>query len=63
MKRLMLHPKKKSRAKEEEREIRDSTTLLPLTMITYLPLVPSLRYPLVKPLISMGRTIPNGDTQ
>jgi hypothetical protein len=42
MKRLMLHPKKKSRAKEEEREIRDSTTLLPLTMITYLPLVPSL---------------------
>jgi hypothetical protein len=27
-----------------------------------LPLTPSPRYPLVKPLISMGQTIPNGDT-
>jgi hypothetical protein len=29
MKRPMLHPKKKSRAREEEREIRDPITLLP----------------------------------
>jgi hypothetical protein len=47
MKRLMLHSKK-PRAREEEREIRNPTTLLPLTMITCLPLAPSLRYPLVK---------------
>jgi hypothetical protein len=32
-------------------------------MIIYLPLTPSLRYPLVKPLVSMGWTIPNGDTE
>jgi hypothetical protein len=49
MKRPMLHPKKKSRAKEEERQIRDPITLLPSIMITYLPLEPSPRYPLVKP--------------
>jgi hypothetical protein len=63
MKRLMLLPKKKSRAREEEREIRDPTTLLPLTKIIYLPLAPSLRYPLVKRPVLMGRTLPNGDTQ
>jgi hypothetical protein len=63
MKRPMLHPKKKPRARKEEREIRDPATLLPLTMIICLTLVPSLRYPLVKPLILMGWTIPTGDTR
>jgi hypothetical protein len=59
MKGLMLHLKKKSNAREKEREIRDPTTLLPLTMITCLPLAASFRYPFVKPLVSMGWTIPN----
>jgi hypothetical protein len=59
----MFHLKNKSRAKEEGREIRDPTTLLPLTMITCLPLAPSLRYLLVKSLVSMGQTILNGGTQ
>jgi hypothetical protein len=63
MNRPMLYPKKKPRAREEEREIRNPTTLLPLTMIIYLPLAHSLRYPLVKPPISMGQTIPNRDTR
>jgi hypothetical protein len=40
-----------------------STTLLSLTMITCFPVAPSLRYPLVKPPILMGQTIPNGDTR
>jgi hypothetical protein len=42
MKRLMLHPKKKPRARKEEREIRDPITMLPLTMIIYITLMPSL---------------------
>jgi hypothetical protein len=50
------------RAREEEREIRDPITLLPLTIITCLPLAPSLGYPLVKPPISIGWVIPNRDT-
>jgi hypothetical protein len=41
----MLHPKKKPRAREEERKIRNPTTLLYLTMIICLPLTSSLRYP------------------
>jgi hypothetical protein len=48
MKTLMLHPKKKSMTKEEEREIRYPISLLPLIMITCLPLAPSPRYPLLK---------------
>jgi hypothetical protein len=48
---LMLHLKKKARAREEEREMRDPITL-----------IPSLRYQLVKLSILMGLTIPNGDT-
>jgi hypothetical protein len=63
IKRLMLHPKKKLRARKEEREIRDLTTLLHSIMITCLPLASSLRYPLVKPPVSMGWTIPNGGAQ
>jgi hypothetical protein len=62
IKRPMFHLKKKPRARKEEREIRDLTTLLHSIMITCLPLAPSLRYPLVKPPVSMGRTIPNRDT-
>jgi hypothetical protein len=50
VKRSMLHSKKKSRARKEERDIRDHTTLLPLTMLIYLTLMPSLQYPLVTPL-------------
>jgi hypothetical protein len=45
--------------KEKEREIRNPTTLLPSIMITYLPPMPSLWYPLVKPPVSMGWIIPN----
>jgi hypothetical protein len=65
MKKPMIHPKNKSRAraKEEGRKIRDPTTILPLTMVIFLHLTPSPRYPLVKLPVSMGRTIPNGDTQ
>jgi hypothetical protein len=63
MKRPMLHLKKKSRTRKEKREIRDPTTLLPLIMIIYLTLAPSLRYPLVNPLILMGWTILNGVTR
>jgi hypothetical protein len=59
--RLMLHLKKKPRARKEEREIRDPTTVLPLNMIICLTLVPSLQCPLVKPLVSMGWDIRNGD--
>jgi hypothetical protein len=62
MKGPMLYPKKKPRAREEEREIRNHTTL-PLTMIIYLSLMPLLRYSLVKPPISIGWTIPNRDTR
>jgi hypothetical protein len=65
MKKLMIHPKKKSRAraKEEGREIRDPITLLSLIMIICLALMPSPQYPSVKPPILMGWTIPNGDTR
>jgi hypothetical protein len=54
MKKPMLHPKKKPRTRKGKREIRDLITLLFLTMIIYLTLTPSLRYPLVNPPISMG---------
>jgi hypothetical protein len=37
------------RSQGQERKIRDPTTLLPLTMIIYLPIAPSLWYPLVNP--------------
>jgi hypothetical protein len=59
MKRPMCYPNKKSMTKEKEREIRNPTTLLPSIMITYLPPMPSLWYPLVKPPVSMGWIIPN----
>jgi hypothetical protein len=49
MKRSMLHPKKKPRASEEERKIRNATTLLPLTMIICHPLASLFQYMLVKP--------------
>jgi hypothetical protein len=62
MKRLVLHPKK-LRARKEDRGIRNPTILLPLTMIICLPLSSSLWYPLVKPHVSMGHAIPNGDTR
>jgi hypothetical protein len=63
MKRPMIHLKKKSMTKGERREIRDLIILLLLTMIICLPLMPSPWYPLVKPpSVSMGQTIPNGDT-
>jgi hypothetical protein len=59
--------KQEAKGKKRKREIRNLITLLPLTMIIYLTLTPSLRYPLVtpppSPPILMGRTIPNGDTR
>jgi Na+-transporting NADH:ubiquinone oxidoreductase subunit NqrB len=63
MKRLMLHPKKKPRARREEREIRDPITLPHLTMIIYLTLAPSHWYLLVNLPVSMRQTIPNRDTR
>jgi hypothetical protein len=59
----MIHPNKKSRAKEEIREIRDPIKVLSLTMIICIPITPSPRYPLVKPPVSMGWTILNGYTR
>jgi Na+-transporting NADH:ubiquinone oxidoreductase subunit NqrB len=53
MKRSMLHPKKKPRARREEREIRDPITLPHLTMIIYLTLAPSHWYLLVNLPVSM----------
>jgi hypothetical protein len=55
MKKPMIHQKKKSRAKQEIMEIRDPIKLLPLTMIICLPLTPSPRYLLVKPLFRWDR--------
>jgi hypothetical protein len=49
MKRPMLHLKKKPRTRKEGREIRDPMTLLPLIMIIYLTLAPSLLYSLSPP--------------
>jgi hypothetical protein len=49
MKKLMLHLKKKPRTRKRKREIRDLIILLHITMIIYLTLTPSLRYPLVTP--------------
>jgi hypothetical protein len=49
MKKMMLHPKKKSRTRKRKREIRDLITLLHITMVICLTLTPSLRYPLVTP--------------
>jgi hypothetical protein len=63
MKRPMLHLKKMPRARKEKREIRDNTTPLSLTMIICLTLASSLRYPLIKSPVSMGRTIPIVDTR
>jgi hypothetical protein len=50
----MLHQKKKSKTRKVGKEITDPTTLLPLIMIIYLTLAPSLRYPLVNLPILMG---------
>jgi hypothetical protein len=52
----------KGKGKRGRREIRDPTIILHLTMIICLPLTLLPRYPLVKPPILIGWTIPNGDT-
>jgi hypothetical protein len=55
--------KEEVKSKRERKGDKSPTKLLPLTMIIYLPLMPSPRYPLVKLSIWMGWTIPNRDTR